>query len=245
MSFGIRLIAVLALSTAIATSAAARSTNQPFTVSSSLNGKAVLPHRIHWLAVPQLPRAQLAEVDFLIDGKVRWVEHNPPYAYGDDGNWLVTSWLTPGPHRFTTRARSTNGKTAVRTTIARVLPAPPPPAELAGSWSRAVPPGQTGGAPAGTWVLSIDEKGWKIRDPEGTGGLIDVAALAGGRIEARGGIWTMPHNPYEGNAWCEDTNTPVDYRWTVSANTLTLTLDGPDRCGGQHFIWAGTWTRKR
>ena len=38
------------------------------------------------------------------------------------------------------------------------------------------------------------------------------------RLEARSGIWTKPHNPYEGNAWCEDTNAPVDYRWAVSAN---------------------------
>ena len=78
---------------------------------------------------------------------------------------------------------------------------------------------------------------------------VDVAYLPDGRLEARGGIWTKPHNAFEGNGWCEATNVPVDYGWAVSANTLTLTLDGLDGCGGpaptdkQDFIWAGAWTR--
>lgn len=180
---------------------------------------------------------------------MRWIERNPPYTYGDDGNWLVTSWLSPGRHRFTVRAKATDGRTAQRTTIARVLPAPPPPAELAGTWKHTVTKEEAGNSPAGTWVLTVSKAGWKIRDPEGTGVLVDVAYLSGGRLQARGGIWTRPQNPYEGNGWCQDTNAPVDYRWAVSANTLTLTLGGSDPCGPpdakQHFIWAGAWTRGR
>jgi hypothetical protein len=38
----------------------------------------------------------------------------------------------------------------------------------------------------------------------------------------------LPHSVYEGNGWCMDTNIPVNYRWAVSGDTLTLTLDGPD-----------------
>ena len=155
------------VSTVLATSSALASggNRKPFKVSSTLDGKTVLPHRIHWLASPKLPRSQVAEVDFLIDGKVRWIEYNAPFTYGDDGNWLVTSWLSPGLHRFTVRAKATNGTTARRTTTTSVLPAPQPPAELAGTWQRTVTQEEAGAdTPAGTWVLTVDKTGWKKYD---------------------------------------------------------------------------------
>jgi hypothetical protein len=73
-----------------------------FGVTSTLDGRSTLPHRIHWQAFPK-PSASVTEVDFLIDGKQFWVEHNTPYFYGDDGNYLVTSFLAPGPHAFAVR----------------------------------------------------------------------------------------------------------------------------------------------
>jgi hypothetical protein len=243
------LIPLFALVTAVAAASAqaAGEGTKPLTITSNLQGKTVLPHRIHWLASPKLRGSQVAEVDFLIDGKLRWVEHTAPYTYGDNGNWLVTSWLPPGPHRFSVRAKAINGESAQLTTKARVLPATAPPAELVGSWSRTVTQAEAGDGLAGTWVLSVDSSGWKIRDPQSTGNYIDVAYPASGRLQARGGIWTKPRSDFEGNGWCEDTNTPVDYRWDASGGSLALTLDGVDGCGGpgegQHRIWAGVWTR--
>jgi hypothetical protein len=35
-------------------------------------------------------------VAFIIDGQRGWVEQKAPYFYGTDGNWLVTTFLTPG-----------------------------------------------------------------------------------------------------------------------------------------------------
>ena len=94
----------------VATSAAlAQSGAAGFTVHSSLDGKTVLPLRIHWIAHPQLPSAQVKEVDFLIDGRLGWVEKKTPYVYADDGNWLVTSILMPKKHTFTVRVVSTTG----------------------------------------------------------------------------------------------------------------------------------------
>jgi hypothetical protein len=78
---------------------------------------------------------------------------------------------------------------------------------------------------------------------------VDIAYRSGGRLQARGGIWMQPEakGGTGGNGWCKDTNGAVDYRWSVSANTLTLALDGLDRCGegryAQHFIWVGTWKK--
>ena len=219
-----------------------------FTVRSSLDGRNVLPHRIHWLGYPSLPAKEISEVDFVVDGKLIWVEHKVPYSYGFDGNWLVTSWLRPGVHMFTVRAVSTSGARAVDTVRARTLPPPQPPAALAGTWRRTVTQAEAGsGTPAGTWTLSVDASGWKLRDPKGGHNWIDVAYLGRDRLQARGGIWTAPNENDGGNGWCEDTNVPVDYGWSVSGTALTLTLVGVDRCGDanakQHFIWAGKWTR--
>ena len=95
--------------------------------------------------------------------------------------------------------------------------------------------------------------GWQVQDTLGGANLIDVAYLSTGLLEARGGIWTRHPTPaeeanggqhvQEGNGWCQDTNAPVRYTWAATADTLTLALDGPDRCGGQHLIWGGTWAR--
>jgi hypothetical protein len=234
----------------IAPSALAGADSNQLKVTSSLDGRTVLPHRIHWLARPK-GAAKVVEVDFLIDGKVSWVERNAPYSYGDDGNWLVTSALAPGRHRFTVRAKAAHGITAQRTTIARVLPAMPPPAELAGSWERTVTQEQAGkDTPAGTWTISVDTTGWKVKDPQGFSNWIDVAYLSSNLLEARSGIWTQPSGErvqLGGNGWCGDSYAPVDYGWAVATDTLTLTLNGPDRCGAadarQDFIWAGAWTR--
>src|SRR5215203_908545 len=77
----------------------------PFKVNSSLDGKTVLPHRVYWLGYPALATAKVAKVEFLVDGKLGWVEHHAPYVYGADDNgrnrgYLVTSWLAAGTHRF-------------------------------------------------------------------------------------------------------------------------------------------------
>jgi hypothetical protein len=255
-----RPLAYALLTGVVSVSAALAGTSpRPLTVTSTLDRKTVLPHRIHWLAAPSVPSAQVSRVDFLIDGKIRWTEHSAPYAYGNDGNWLVTSWLTPGMHRFTAKATAANGRTASDTVRARVLPTPAPPHELSGTrWARTFTAGQLGpGTPVGTWEVTIDGTGWKIKDPLAGGNYIDVAYLSPDMLESRGGIWTR--NPtaaekagktaqiQEGNGWCPDTNTPVDYRWAVTGTTLNLTLVGTDHCGdpgnNESSVWAGAWTR--
>lgn len=93
-------------------------------MTSTLNGYSALPHLIHWQAFPSVAAVDVSEVDFLIDGRLGWVERNTPYFYGNDGNWLVTSFLTPGEHTFTVRVITANGQTATDTVQASVAPAP-------------------------------------------------------------------------------------------------------------------------
>lgn len=232
---------------------------RPLKIRSTLDGKTVLPHKIRWLAKPNIPPFQVIRVDFLIDGKLHWTEFATPFTYGDDGNWLVTSWLTPGLHRFTVRMKSSDDRFASDTVRAQVMPPPVPPAELDGTnWTRTLTQSQVGpSTPSGTWGLAIDKTGWKITDPGGGGVYMDVAYLSPGLLEAGAGISTRPltlaqrqgkgQPVLEGNGWCGETNVPVDYQWAVSGNTLTLTLAGQDNCGdpgdSESMIWAGTWTR--
>ena len=81
-----------------------------------------------------MPASKVGAVDFLVDGKVVWIERHPPYTYGLDGNWLVTSWLAPGEHRFTTRLVTTSGVRAEDTVSARTLAPSRPPAAIVGTW---------------------------------------------------------------------------------------------------------------
>src|ERR1051326_4997519 len=73
-------------------------------LTSSLDGQTALPLRTQWIASPEPADAVVAKVDFLIDGKLIWTEDQAPYVFGRDLGYLITTWLTPGPHTFTARA---------------------------------------------------------------------------------------------------------------------------------------------
>jgi len=237
-------LAVIVAIVAAALPAFASGGSAPLKITSTIDGTKLLPHRIHWVARPSIPASQVASVTFLIDGKVRWTESAAPYTYGDDGNWLVTSWLTPGRHRFAARVTANDGRRATTTTFASVVAARKPPSELNDtSWTREYTAAEAGDAPAGRWRLRIDRSGWKITDPNGEGAYIDVAYLSQGLLETRGGIWTKPHNHNEGQAWCEDTNAPVRFTWKIDGDSLTFARTGPSRCDGWPTFLSKSWSR--
>jgi hypothetical protein len=214
-----------------------------FTVTSSLDGRTVLPHRIPWTARTMLAPSRVKEVDFLVDGKQVWAEHRAPYVFGDDGNMLVTSFLTPGRHRFTVRLVSTSGASAVDGATAKVLPAPSPPAQLAGTWTSYRP---KGGVPAGDWRLVIDKVGWRILDTKGGGNLVDVvysgaslATIESGMVSGRPGL--------DGNGWCNDRpGTPVRTRWSIQAGHLAFSAAGGHGCAADlvKFLAQGVWDKR-
>jgi hypothetical protein len=253
-----------------ATAASERS----FTVSSTLDGKTVLPHRIRWIADPKPVGVKVERVDFLIDGgKPRFTEKLAPYTFGEDENgqhfnFLVTSWLSPGEHRFTVRATASDGRMATETVTAQVRPAPEPPGELGGTWRRTIsdtsgapedgtPGNPTGNVfPPGTYRLVIDRRfmqtQWPGRyvvpesDDTGAGWIIDSDYVAGaGTLRALGPVTFAPVDqdppPAEAGWWCWQDGPAGDYRWSVSGDKLTL--KGRDPCTSRSFVWAGEWTR--
>jgi hypothetical protein len=220
------------------------------TVSSTLDGLSTLPYRIHWEVTPGVPVGDVAEVDFLIDDQLAWVEYKAPYFYADDGNWLVTSFLTLGQHAFTVRVITTSGKTATRTVHAAVTARPPPPpAGLAGVWTRTVTAAdllkETSGlpTPVGPYRLTIKAAGWDQRDPDGAGALFDVMYTASETVEMRPTIQTPPWSSHGG--FCANTDPIFD--WTVAlgdaGSTLILHPAGQDPCGDRVAVLEGTWTR--
>ena len=239
MFLRIRPLALVVVATVVGvTSAAAAAHQQRLGITSSLDGKKVLPLRIHWIARPK-PARSVAKVEYLIDGQLGWVERNPPFYYGSDGNWLVTTWLKPGLHRFTVRATATSGRRTTRTTKARILPAPKPPAELAGTWSRTVTEGD-----AGTWHVTINRVGWLFDDPHGGGQNQDVSYPAAGKVLIRASIEKPVFGRYSrGGAFCNhEPDPPGLYTYSASGDGLTLK---PVRRDCREGLLKGTWTRTR
>jgi hypothetical protein len=243
----------------------ARSASQPFTVTSSLDGKTVLPHRIHWLGFPHLPASDVLEVDFLIDGAKLWIEHKPPYTYSDDGGYLVTSWLSPGRHEFTVRAIARDGRRALHTVTARVLAPPDPPAALAGKWRRNVDASAlpaSDNTPSGVYTLTFEKRWIQTHNPgkfvAGTGPGSSSRTAAGwildsdwtpgaNRFHVQGSVIFRIGHPedQEGGSFCAYGGPGADYRWSVSDATLTLTPIGGDTCRDRAVVWVGDWTRVR
>jgi hypothetical protein len=251
-----------------ASSMAATPAAASFTATSTLDGKTVLPRHLRWLGSTTLPASQVAQVSFLIDGKVHWTETAPPYAYsGNQGaghvGYLVTTWLTPGRHRFTVQVKAKDGRTAVDKVTARVLPAPEVPTALSGTWQRTlanpVPPDPGSSAnqpnPAGTYTITFTRR-WIQDHFPGTynannstcyGCILDDDYLAGTKtFQVWGAASFAPESSWgaEGGWWCYPDGPPATYSWSVSGNTLTLAaVGGHDTCGQRSRTWTGTWTR--
>jgi len=245
-----------------ATASTARQEAKTFTIRSSLDGKAVLPHRIRWIAYASAP-VLFPGVEFLIDGKRVFANRLEPYAFADDGRdeesgtrktgYLVTSWLAPGTHRFTVRGKAIvagRRTTTEKTVTARVLVPTSPPAQLAGTWERqldtAVPPDpnrlyRSVTAQPGTYRITIDRRYLRASGPVPRKHLkIDYVADSR-TLTIRGPVWTG--DPGEGGA-CDPWGPDATYSWSVSEDTLTLQPAGkPDACTQRGAIMTGEWTR--
>jgi hypothetical protein len=243
---------------------------KPFNLASTLDGKTVLPHRIHWLGLPALSASKVKAVDFLIDGRLAWVEQKAPYSYADDGGYLVTSFLAPGRHRFTIRAIPFAGHSATDTVTARVLPAPPVPAALAGTWQRKI--SDTSSAPApgspdnptstltppGTYKITFDRR-WIHDEFPCTNSPCTFQSSTGAGTEfdsdwdhgpttfhVQGEVTFRMFTDTDRLAgwWCQTWGPPATYTWSVSGKTLKLApVGGHDACGIRGSVWSGTWTR--
>ena len=233
------LIAAVSLG-AVGTSGAA--SGERFKVASSLDGKNVLPVRIHWRARPHIASSKVASVEFLIDRHLIWTEHRAAYFYGgNDGRIttrLITSFLKPGLHRFTVRADLSDGRTATDIVKARVVQAPPPPAQLVGTWTHNC---WAAACDHGVVTLSIAGLGWGFEPQPPQGDRWDARYLFGDKVVFGPEVITSRRSPQE--AFC-GIDPPFTYTYTLNPDGKHFDLepDGTDPCSGRAPI-AGTWTR--
>ena len=242
------VLLVACSSTSTPTSAPSSSSPSQLTVKSTLDGFTTLPERIHWEASAV---GDVSEIDFLIDSRLGWVEKNAPFFYGDDGNWLVTSFLAPGVHTFTVQATGIAGEKATDTVTATVRPPTAPPAALAGTWTHVVTAADVTKAtsgmppPAGKWRVTISALGWTMRDPENGGGVFDVEYPSPRRLQMRPTIETPPFPNATNGGFCENTDPLFEWTYSITNDGKTLVLHsaGEDPCGDRVAILEGTWTR--
>jgi hypothetical protein len=232
-------------------------------ITSTLDGHAMLPELISWVATPSVPPSDVAEVDFLIDGKVTWIEYQAPYVFGGDDNganrgFLFTTWLSPGMHTFTALAIDTAGHKSANTVTARVPLAPQPPAALKGVWTRIMsgPDITKAGVtqappPTGRWEIVFNHVGaWEL-DPTGSGAVSGIG-VQGDIINVYAPIQMAPwvnnqtttsafgHHSIGGTD-CTAAGPFGTYRWSVSGSHLTLT-PVHEGCPNRQAVWAGVWS---
>jgi len=222
-----RVLSLALLAGVVAVSSALAGHNDTsFTVTSSLDGKTVLPVRSHWIAYPKIDpsQGQVAEVDYLIGRVPAWTAHSSPWYFGDSGSWLVTTILKPGLHTFTVRAVVSPDTVAVDKFQARVVASPKPPARLAGSWSRA---GR---------MLFIGKTGWTI----GPNQIFDARYLANGNAVLGPEIVDRPEQPPTCGA-----NPPQSWKLVLSTRGKRMQLRpiGSDPCRARLAVLQGTWKR--
>lgn len=260
-------------STSLTTGAAAATEPggaKPLPLASTLDGKTVLPHRIHWLGLPAWPASKVREVDFLIDGRLAWIERKAPYTYAEDGGYLVTSFLKPGKHHFTVRAIPRVGRPATDTVVARVLPSPPVPSALVGTWQRHI--SDTSGAPAtgstgnptgtltppGTYRITFDRRWIHDEFPCTNSPCTYVSSTGAGtefdsdwdpgastfHVQGEVTFRISTNTDRLAGWWCETSGPPATYSWSISQNTLKLApVSGHDGCAIRGFAWSGSWKR--
>jgi hypothetical protein len=267
---GRALVLIALAAVAAVPSALGAGGDSSFTVSSSLDGKSVLPLRSHWLGYTSLPPGQVDRVEFLIDGTVRWVEHNPPYNYGSDDNgknmgYLITTWLKPGLHRFVVRVFDKTGHPEKDAFTARVVAAPAPPPQLAGTWTR-IQPATSKHFAGWKMVLWFDRVGtwYQQVSPNGSNaaGFVDQYEVRGHTLSLYGtvlmGVQEIDQGVCKGNGClrithggrvynvagnvCNFSGPSGRYSWSVAGDTLTTKVIH-EGCFGRGELLAGTWTR--
>ncbi len=223
-------------------------------VLSSISDGAVLSNALQWTARPvKVARANVARVEFVIDGRVRWTERHAPFAFNGDGGELFPWVLGRGAHRLAVRVVTSSGQQA--TTAAGVTVSVPVsvPTQLVGTYTRSVSPADVRRTrslrhepadlvlPPGVWRLRIALSGViTFDDPRGAGGSEAFSATPGGTITLGGPAnWLLPKDRQGSFCGVE----PIGaYSWTAHAGMLTLT-PRRDRCADRNSMFAGNWKR--
>lgn len=222
-------------------------------VTSSIADGAHLDAAVSWSARLVSANAVTA-VDFLVDGKVKWTEHNAPYYFNDDKNLLPPWLLGAGAHTLTVRATDSSGATASATSHITVAPVPKVPTALLATFRRDLTQADLKGTsslpgydpnnqpPTGEWTIRFENDYLiALGDPSNPVGENETfkATAAGDLTLAGPANWLTP--PDLRGGLCEPA--PLDhYHWIVTGNVLTIS--GGTNCPNRKALFDGKWTRR-
>lgn len=226
------------------------------TVTSTIADGARVTGAVRWEAtVTTAGGAAVEKVEFLIDGKLRWTEKNPPYVFDDDAGILPTWVLTPGVHRLSVRATTLDGKTAQTLSTVDAAAQAVTTRALVGTYARHVGPADrrrtapyrlaTLGAfgeqsPLGQWRLVVGADGVMVlTDPDGGSSYEPYTASPRGLTLYGPAVWLQKDpEPY---LFCEPEHRS-DYSVSGSGRTLTI-VPRQHVCADRDTVVGGTWTR--
>jgi hypothetical protein len=120
--------AVIELLAVAAGARAHASVDQPavWSVTSSIVDGATLAAPTRWSAEPVgPPPGGLDRIEFLIDGKLLWVERHAPFVFNNDGNYLYPYVFARGAHQLIARAVSASGEQVTTTANVQMTQTPP------------------------------------------------------------------------------------------------------------------------
>jgi hypothetical protein len=226
-------------------------------ITSSIRDGAELARPVSWQAkIASAPASDVVSVRFLIDGKLRHVEHEAPYVFGGSGNRLLPGTLNPGSHSFVVDAQLAGGHrlTAASTAIvAKDAPAVPP--EVLGRWTRTVTARDVQRTasfrkaeygdplPVGTWRLRIGSDGvarYIAPTPIHDVTVGQVRFDPGGGLVVGNEIPNFPHASEGG--FCPPVGDGT-FRWSVHRGQLVVHVVSDQECADRNSFWNGTFTR--
>jgi hypothetical protein len=253
-------VAVVGLLAAVA-GASAHAPNRGFVtqqaagwgLTSSIADGATLAAPVRWSAEPVgTPPGGLDRIEFLVDGKLLWVERHAPFDFNNDNNYLYPYLFARGPHELIARGVSTTGEQVTATAHVQMTQAPPKiPRALQASWRHLVSQavidrGSSPGDPplgGGVYRVRLGADGREFASPPKpvVGGYYAFSATADGVLDLGGPVnWFTAQSSYEGI--CHGDQTLGIYRWKIAHRALTLKVV-KDPCRQRAAVMAGRWTR--
>ena len=222
-------------------------TARPISLSSSLADGSTLTEPVSWSV--EAGDSVVDRVDFLIDGKVRWIEMHAPYVFNDDGSVLAPWLLSPGKHVFTARATAI-GSSAETTATVQIGTAPTAPEGLAATFVRTVtqkdidrtannPGREPELAVLGVWTAHFAQGLLSIDDPLG-GGVAEAISATAGQLTMWGPPnWLLPKERQGG--FC-DHEPPGTFHWSRTGDRLIIT--GGGNCADRDALFVGSWQKQ-
>lgn len=232
----------------------------PPTVSMTIADHSPLTRAVPWQVMAKAAGDDfVSEVDYLVDGKTMWVEHNAPYFFDDDHQVLAPWLLGEGTHVLTAHVVTVDGATADVTAHVGVRMNVAADKQIAGTYHRLVTRADqrrteayrvpSKGAfgeesPTGRWTLHVKANGEIVGvDPTGNekNPFVEPFTLTGSSMTLYGpAVWRQP-NPDEPNLFCEPEKAG-HYTWSLDGSSLTITAKDKV-CADRDIVFVGTWTR--